>query len=135
MRKAADWLISIQNADGGWGEDGTSYKLDYRRLRGRPEHRLANGLGPPRPDGGVVRPVTSAVTRGIDFLIRTQGHDGSVGGGAFHCNRISTGLLSAVSWLREAVSALGPGPAIGTLRRVSPSDTGCNAAALSTLSP
>ena len=30
MRKAADWLISIQNADGGWGEDGASYKLDYR---------------------------------------------------------------------------------------------------------
>ncbi|MEI8155200.1 MAG: squalene--hopene cyclase, partial [Hyphomicrobiales bacterium] len=30
MRKAADWLIKIQNADGGWGEDGTSYRLDYR---------------------------------------------------------------------------------------------------------
>ena len=30
MRKAVDWLVSIQNPDGGWGEDGTSYKLDYR---------------------------------------------------------------------------------------------------------
>ena len=30
MRKAAAWLIAIQNADGGWGEDGTSYKLDYK---------------------------------------------------------------------------------------------------------
>src|SRR5476649_1088969 len=30
MRKAVDWLAAIQNADGGWGEDGTSYKLDYR---------------------------------------------------------------------------------------------------------
>ena len=30
MCKAADWLVSIQNADGGWGEDGASYKLDYR---------------------------------------------------------------------------------------------------------
>ena len=29
MRKAAEWLVSIQNADGGWGEDGSSYKLDY----------------------------------------------------------------------------------------------------------
>ncbi len=29
MRKAADWLISIQNADGGWGEDARSYRLDY----------------------------------------------------------------------------------------------------------
>ena len=24
------WLIAIQNDDGGWGEDGNSYKLDYR---------------------------------------------------------------------------------------------------------
>ena len=30
IRKAANWLMSIQNPDGGWGEDGTSYKLDYR---------------------------------------------------------------------------------------------------------
>ena len=32
VRKAADWLIAIQNADGGWGEDCDSYKLDYQRL-------------------------------------------------------------------------------------------------------
>ena len=30
IRKAANWLVAIQNSDGGWGEDGTSYKLDYR---------------------------------------------------------------------------------------------------------
>src|ERR1700712_5084725 len=30
MQRAAQWLISIQNADGGWGEGGESYKLDYR---------------------------------------------------------------------------------------------------------
>ena len=30
MRKAVDWLVAIQNPDGGWGEDGSSYKLDYR---------------------------------------------------------------------------------------------------------
>ena len=30
IRRAASWLIVIQNADGGWGEDGTSYRLDYR---------------------------------------------------------------------------------------------------------
>ena len=32
MKKAAEWLISIQNEDGGWGEDCDSYKLDYRGL-------------------------------------------------------------------------------------------------------
>jgi squalene-hopene/tetraprenyl-beta-curcumene cyclase len=30
IRKAVQWLISIQNSDGGWGEDGGSYKLEYR---------------------------------------------------------------------------------------------------------
>ena len=30
MARAADWLAAIQNEDGGWGEDGASYKLGYR---------------------------------------------------------------------------------------------------------
>jgi squalene-hopene/tetraprenyl-beta-curcumene cyclase len=30
VAKAGDWLIAIQNEDGGWGEDCTSYRLDYR---------------------------------------------------------------------------------------------------------
>jgi squalene-hopene/tetraprenyl-beta-curcumene cyclase len=30
IRMAVEWLLSIQNPDGGWGEGGTSYKLDYR---------------------------------------------------------------------------------------------------------
>ena len=29
MRKAVEWLFRIQNDDGGWGEDGESYQLDY----------------------------------------------------------------------------------------------------------
>ena len=30
ISRAADWLIAIQNADGGWGESCDSYRLDYR---------------------------------------------------------------------------------------------------------
>lgn len=30
IAKAADWLEATQNEDGGWGEDGNSYKLDYK---------------------------------------------------------------------------------------------------------
>jgi squalene-hopene/tetraprenyl-beta-curcumene cyclase len=30
VTKAVDWLVSIQNPDGGWGEGCDSYKLDYR---------------------------------------------------------------------------------------------------------
>ena len=29
MARGADWLLAIQNADGGWGEDCESYGLDY----------------------------------------------------------------------------------------------------------
>ena len=32
VRKAADWLLSVQNADGGWGEDAASYRLDYKEF-------------------------------------------------------------------------------------------------------
>src|SRR3954471_2795625 len=30
VRKAVQWLVSIQNLDGGWGEDAVSYRLDYK---------------------------------------------------------------------------------------------------------
>ena len=52
VRKAAAWLIAIQNADGGWGEDGSSYKLDYKGYERGAEHGLADRLGVARPDGG-----------------------------------------------------------------------------------
>ena len=52
VRKAADWLIAIQNPDGGWGEDGTTYKLDYRGYEAGPQHRVADRLGPARADVG-----------------------------------------------------------------------------------
>jgi squalene-hopene/tetraprenyl-beta-curcumene cyclase len=29
VRRAVDWLLSIQNEDGGWGESADSYRLDY----------------------------------------------------------------------------------------------------------
>src|SRR5437016_118651 len=34
IRKAVNWLVSIQNKDGGWGEDATSYRLDYEGFEG-----------------------------------------------------------------------------------------------------
>ena len=35
VRKAADWLISIQNQDGGWGEDCDELQARLSRLRSR----------------------------------------------------------------------------------------------------
>jgi squalene-hopene/tetraprenyl-beta-curcumene cyclase len=75
IRKAADWLMSIQNSDGGWGEDGTSYKLDYHGYERAPSTAsqtawaLIGLMAAGRKDD-------PAVARGIDYLIATQDGDG-----------------------------------------------------------
>jgi squalene-hopene/tetraprenyl-beta-curcumene cyclase len=75
MRKEADWLVSIQNPDGGWGEDGTSYKLDYRGYESAPStaSQTAWALIGLMAAGAIDSP---AVQRGIDYLQRMQGADG-----------------------------------------------------------
>ena len=71
VRKAADWLISIQNADGGWGEDCTSYSLDYRGYQpaASTASQTAWALLGLMAAGEVNH---AAVDRGIDHLRRTQ---------------------------------------------------------------
>jgi len=75
MRKASAWLTSIQNDDGGWGEDGTSYKLDYRGYERAPStsSQTAWALLGLMACGDVDHP---SVARGVDYLLRTQGGDG-----------------------------------------------------------
>jgi squalene-hopene/tetraprenyl-beta-curcumene cyclase len=75
IRKAVDWLIKIQNADGGWGEDGASYKLDYQRYEPAPStaSQTAWALLGLMAVGEIDHP---AVKRGIEYLAHTQGGDG-----------------------------------------------------------
>jgi squalene-hopene/tetraprenyl-beta-curcumene cyclase len=75
MRKAVDWLVAIQNKDGGWGEDGTSYKLDYRGYEVAPStaSQTAWALLALMAAGENDH---SAVARGIAYLAETQGVDG-----------------------------------------------------------
>jgi squalene-hopene/tetraprenyl-beta-curcumene cyclase len=75
MRKAAAWLIKIQNADGGWGEDGSSYKLDYKGYEPAPStaSQTAWALLGLMASGDTNEP---AVARGIEYLMKTQGADG-----------------------------------------------------------
>src|SRR3954453_2197222 len=75
LRKAADWLVSIQNPDGGWGEDGTSYKLDYRGYEQAPSTASQSAwalLGLMAAGEGE----HAAVRRGIAYLGEKQGGDG-----------------------------------------------------------
>lgn len=75
VRKAVDWLIAIQNEDGGWGEDCTSYRLDYRGHEPAPSNasQTAWALLGLMAAGEVDHP---AVARGIAWLRRTQDSDG-----------------------------------------------------------
>ncbi|MES2066704.1 MAG: squalene--hopene cyclase [Pseudomonadota bacterium] len=75
VRKGADWLIHIQNLDGGWGEDCESYALDYKGYTPAPSTASQTGwaLLALMAAGKVDHP---AVERGIRHLIATQAADG-----------------------------------------------------------
>jgi len=70
-----DWLVSIQNEDGGWGEDCDSYKLDYRGYERAPStaSQTAWALLGLMAAGEVDHP---SVARGIAYLKETQQEDG-----------------------------------------------------------
>jgi squalene-hopene/tetraprenyl-beta-curcumene cyclase len=75
VRKSVDWLLSIQNADGGWGEDGESYRLDYKSYEPAPStaSQTAWALMGLMAVGEVDHP---AVKKGIAYLASEQGGDG-----------------------------------------------------------
>ena len=83
VRRAVGWLLSIQNADGGWGEDGTSYELDAGGHVAGPSTASQTawamlGLMAACLDRGAAgrAAVDHALARGVDYLMRTQGADG-----------------------------------------------------------
>jgi squalene-hopene/tetraprenyl-beta-curcumene cyclase len=75
VQRAADWLLRIQNADGGWGEDGASYKLDYQGYEGAPStaSQTAWALLGLMAAGKAEHP---KVQRGIRYLLDQQNGDG-----------------------------------------------------------
>ena len=74
MRRAVKWLVGIQNPDGGWGEDASSYKINPAFEAGySTASQTAWALLALMAAGETDDP---AVTRGINYLCRTQGTDG-----------------------------------------------------------
>jgi squalene-hopene/tetraprenyl-beta-curcumene cyclase len=75
MRKAVDWLVSIQNSDGGWGEDAVSYRLDYKGFEDAPStsSQTAWALLGLMAAGEVENP---AIVQGVEYLKATQTEKG-----------------------------------------------------------
>ncbi len=75
MTRAVDWLLKIQNADGGWGESCDSYKLDYTGFEPAPStsSQTAWALLAMMSAGEADHP---AVARGVKWLQDHQGEDG-----------------------------------------------------------
>jgi squalene-hopene/tetraprenyl-beta-curcumene cyclase len=75
IRRAVDWLLSIRNADGGWGEHGASYDLDYHGHQVAPStaSQTAWALLGLMAAGEVDHP---AVARGIEYLIQRNDSTG-----------------------------------------------------------
>jgi squalene-hopene/tetraprenyl-beta-curcumene cyclase len=74
LRRAVAWLVRIQNPDGGWGEDASSYKIDPAFEPGySTASQTAWALLALMAAGAADE---AAVTRGINYLARTQGADG-----------------------------------------------------------
>jgi squalene-hopene/tetraprenyl-beta-curcumene cyclase len=75
IRKAVEWLLSIQNDDGGWGEGGDSYRLDYRSYEQAPStaSQAAWALLGLMAAGEVDHP---SVAKGVAYLLQHQGEDG-----------------------------------------------------------
>ena len=108
VRRAADWLLAIQNPDGGWGEDGTSYKLEYRGYEPAPQHGLADRLGPARPDGGRADRRSRGPAR--HRLPRADpGRGRLLERAALHGDRIPARVLLALSRLPPLLPAMGAG--------------------------
>jgi squalene-hopene/tetraprenyl-beta-curcumene cyclase len=75
VRRAVAWLLKCQNDDGGWGEGAESYRCDYAGYEPAPStaSQTAWALLGLMAGGAMDEP---AVSRGVDFLLRTQGPDG-----------------------------------------------------------
>jgi squalene-hopene/tetraprenyl-beta-curcumene cyclase len=74
-RSAVSWLVSIQNPDGGWGEDLSSYKMDYKGYEPAPStsSQTAWALLGLMAAGEADHP---AVARGVAWLQSTQAEHG-----------------------------------------------------------
>ncbi len=81
IQRAARWLVTCQQADGGWGETCASY--DNPKLRGTGATTASQtawallGLLAVKQGGAADSSVNQAIERGVSYLLEQQAEDGS----------------------------------------------------------
>ncbi len=75
IQRGADWLVSVQHADGGWGEHNDSY-FDPRRSPAGDESTPFQTAWALLGLMAAGRVHSASVRRGIRYLLRTQDEDG-----------------------------------------------------------
>ena len=108
MRKAVDWLVSIQNQRWRLGRGCRQLSAGLQGIRGRSVDFLANGMGLAWIDGGW-RSRESGGGAGGGVPKSHTDRKRALGRGALHGYGLSAGVLFALSWLLEVLSALGAG--------------------------
>jgi squalene-hopene/tetraprenyl-beta-curcumene cyclase len=75
VRRAAEWLLSVQKEDGSFGETPASY--DDAALKGKGDSTASQTAWGTMGLMAALGPAHDAVRRGIDWLIAHQGADGN----------------------------------------------------------
>ena len=73
--RGLNWLESCQNADGGWGESPATY--DDPKLKGQGESTPSQSAWALMGIIAASDHVRPSITRGVEYLVRTQNPDGS----------------------------------------------------------
>jgi squalene-hopene/tetraprenyl-beta-curcumene cyclase len=124
IQQAAEWLRSIQNPDGGWGETVASYDDPGQRGQGLSTASQTAWAVLGLLAAGDLR--SECVDRGIEYLVRTQNRDGSwdddwyTGTGfprvfylKYHMYPEYFPLLAIATYLRKKGDGPGPGQGNG----------------------
>jgi len=79
LERGAQWLVSCQNEDGGWGE--TCFSYQDPSLRGQGDSTASQTawalIGLMAAGEATENPAVAAIARGVQYLVKTQQTDGS----------------------------------------------------------
>ncbi len=116
IRKAVHWLEQVQNSDGGWGEDCTSYNDSALAGRGKSTpSQTAWGLLGLMAAG---EHESEAVARGVQYLLRHYRDDRNSAGGWFESLYTGTGFPRVFYLRYHGYSHYFPVWALGVYRRL-----------------